>query len=165
MTFRLGRLRSEEYFLGILGVGLLWMLFAGEWLKSDIPGGIPLSGWETLGILRWLLLTVALLAIGIVPATAARRSAATALAFDVFLVVLAGIGLVTVGLDLVWPPDVLGATGTAAAGGILGCVLLGLISATALMSLRNESRGNKPDPSAPVIDADQVAQDPSSAGQ
>jgi hypothetical protein len=165
MSFRFGRLRSEEYFLGILGVGLLWMLFVAEWLKSDIPGGIPLSGWETLGILRWLLLAIALLAIGIVPATAARRSASTALAFDVFVVVLAGIGFVTAALDLVWPPDVLGATGTAAAGGILGCVLLGLISATAVMSLRNESRGNKPDPSPPVIDADQVAQYPSSAGQ
>ncbi|MEI7888873.1 MAG: hypothetical protein WCI34_01065 [Actinomycetes bacterium] len=165
MSFRLGRLRSEDYFLGILGAGLLWVLFAGDWLKSDLPHMTPLSGWETLGIVRWLLLAVALLAVGVVPATAARRSASTALAFDVFLIVLAGLGFVIVLLNLIWPPDVLGATGVVVRGGLLGCALVGLIAATALMGLRNESRGNNPDPSAPVIDADQAAHDAHSPGQ
>jgi hypothetical protein len=83
----IARLRFSEWLAGASAVALIVFLFALDWYN----GSPPLSGWQALPTLRWLLLAVAALVIVTVLAQALARGPGLSAALDVVSLVVAGI--------------------------------------------------------------------------
>ena len=143
-----GRLRPADIFSGVLGVLLVIALFAVPISES---GGQELLLWESMRILRWLVLGFALLSISI-PVLVVVRSTATAAIAAAIVILLTSLPLLVlvVAHQLIAPPDVTGSNGTPTAIGMSIGLLIIAIVGSAYLTLRDESRGIKPSAGAPV---------------
>jgi hypothetical protein len=87
MPAPIARLRFSEWLAAAAAVGLLVFLFALDWYN----GSPPISGWQALPALRWLLLATAALVIVTVLAQALAREPALSVALDVVSLVVTAI--------------------------------------------------------------------------
>src|SRR4051794_24341868 len=95
------RLRPADWLTGVSGLALLLVLWAPWYAVSG--GG--LSGWGGFALIDlWLALT-ALLAIAVVPVTAARDTTAVPVALDVVCATVATLALLLVVIRLVFVPE------------------------------------------------------------
>lgn len=144
----IGRIRPADATLGLLGLFLLWATLELPIVEFD---GAARTAWEALSVIRWLLLAVALVAICIPLVTVVRRTATVALALSVLASWLAPLVLALTTLRLVlFAPAVAGVEGSPTGGAIVidaGLVLIGL---SLLWAMRDERRGLRPGPGAPV---------------
>jgi hypothetical protein len=130
MGFDPARLRRGELLAGAGAVLLAVFMLAGKWYGH---GSHARTGWESLTVLRWLLVVTIALAFALLLAQAARRSPAIPVTLSLFVSVLGLISvLALVYRVLISPP----------AHELLGA-FLGLISALGLayggyLSLREE---------------------------
>jgi hypothetical protein len=89
MELEPSRLRRGEAIAGVSGLVLLASLLLLPWYGTSSPGpSISATGWNSLSILRWLILLDALTAIGLAFFQAARRAPALPVTFSVVSMVL-----------------------------------------------------------------------------
>jgi hypothetical protein len=152
MSFRLARVRSPEWALGVVSVALLVVLFGLRWYgyRDDVAPGlrglddqVGANGWESLTVLGPLTAVVAVLGLAIWVAQATRGAPALPVALVVVELALALI--LVVGLIvrvLIDPPSVtLPGSGAGNAiepelGAYLGLALAILAALAAYASLR-----------------------------
>ncbi|MEI6447074.1 MAG: hypothetical protein WCO96_04230 [Actinomycetes bacterium] len=143
---RLGRLRWSEVAILTVSIGLTVDLFAVDWFRPE-SGGAAERGLDS-DLFGVLVAVVAGLGFVAVLQTAMRRAATGGLAAHVALAVACPLVLL---VGLVSASG--GGDGLETASGVwlalLGtCLLFGL----AVVALRDESRGFKPDPGATVLE-------------
>ena len=144
----IGRLRIADIVLGLLGL----LLAAGVVRLNVFTGqGGDLTVWDTLPVLRWVLLGCALLAVLDPIFVVTRRTATAGLFVEVlmFLVSLP-VMLFCVLRVLVFTPD---RDGQALSATLSGGLLAGLtlcVFISAVWAMRDESRGLSPAPGAEI---------------
>jgi hypothetical protein len=103
MAFNLRRLRAGEYLTAVGVAAMLVALFVVPWSAagSGAAVGAPRDGWNALGALRWMLLIVVAVGLGLVVAQARFRAPAIPACLDTVSMALAAIAVVWVIIDVV----------------------------------------------------------------
>ena len=142
------RLRRGEIIATVSAVVLVALVFLVPWFSFANPGGghTDADAWNSLPVLRWLILVTAVMGLleGYLQAT--RSAPALPVALDVPLVTLGAI--TTVALLI----RVLTGEGSPLVGGVLGLVAIAVLTVGAFMSLRQEDGWdpNQPTPEHPI---------------
>lgn len=146
MDFRASRLRSGEIIAATAAVILLADLLALSWYSFSGAPGASATGWQTLTVLRWLILLTVAAALALAWVQATRRAPALPSSLSAITTVLGTISTLT----LIWRvlislpgPDGRSPGIGADAGAYIGLVTALVLSAGALWSLREE---DPPDP-------------------
>jgi hypothetical protein len=130
MDFEPARLRRGELLAGVGGVLLLVFLLAGKWYGN---GSQARTGWESLTVLRWLLVVTIAAAFALVFTQVTRRSPAVPVTLSLVVLVLGVISVLALIYRVLINPPAHEQAGA----------YLGLLSAIALayggyLSLREE---------------------------
>jgi peptidoglycan/LPS O-acetylase OafA/YrhL len=145
---RVSRLRRGEIITTLSAVVLVVLVFAVPWFSFANPGGghTHANAWTSLPVLRWPILVTAALGLLLGWLQATRPAPALPVALDVPLVILAAI--TTLALLI----RVLTGEGSPLVGGVLGLVAVAVLTAGAVMSLRQEDGWdpNRPTPEHPI---------------
>ena len=142
------RLRRGEIIATVSAVVLAVLVFLVPWFSFATSGGghTHADAWNSLPVLRWLILATAVMGLleGYLQAT--RSAPAMPVALDVPLVTLGAI--TTVALLI----RVLTGEGSPLAGAVLGLVATAVLTAGAFLSLRQEAgwNPNPPTPEHPI---------------
>jgi hypothetical protein len=139
------RLRRGEIIVTVSAAVLVALVFLVPWFSFPNPGGghTHANAWNSLPVLKWLILVTAVLGLleGYLQAT--RSAPALPVALDMPLVTLGAITTVALLIRLVT------GEGSPLAGGVLGLVATAVLTAGAFMSLRQED-GWEPGPDHPI---------------
>ena len=121
-------LRTGEKIAGAAGVALLLIMFILDWFTVD-AGGFSFGGnaWDTMELIRFILLLAALAGIGLAASSAAQAQVNMPVALSALAAGLGGLGAVLVLFRIISPPD--GGVGDAIDVGRGIGVFLGLIAA------------------------------------
>jgi hypothetical protein len=157
----MGRLRIIDILLAVAGAALMHGVFNFDWFEASAGGGE--TAFSSMPVTAVVMLAVGLLGLLAAVATVARRTPTLSLALDTAVIVLSLPGLILCLIHDLQAPDVAGQSGALAPGGWLGTGLVAAAGLLALLALRSESRGLKPDPSPPVISMGRPS--PSNDGQ
>ena len=153
----IGRLRPADLLLGIAGTALFWALFELPVVKF---AGVEQTAWESLAIIRWLVLAVAGVAVEIPIAVVVRRTATAALALSAleFWISILALAVLIFRLLLVLP-SLSGVDGEPMPGAAALLAIVIVVGVGLFLSLKDERRGLRAGPGAPVIRIDSPAVD------
>jgi hypothetical protein len=125
------RLRRGEQIAGVSGIALLLIMFIFDWFTVEAAGGLGPSfggnAWDTMEIIRFILLITALAAIALAVVSATQSKVDMPVALSA---ITAGLGILSVVLiifRIISPPD--GGVGDLIDVGRAIGVFLGLIAA------------------------------------
>lgn len=155
----LRRLRASDWLAALSGAALIGLLWApwyrafalppgsvvssgGGWTAySRIPHVASFNGWEAMAVNDFIFLLAGLLGIWLAVATAMSSTQAVPVAAAVFASLIGMLASLLAVVRLIWPPD-LGPGPTARQGGVyLAMDAAIVLTVAALMSVRDERRG------------------------
>ena len=153
----LARLRFGDWVMGIGGVAVLAVMFM-DWYEPTVNGnpvlfhgrGLEHNAWQAFAVNDVILAATAGLAIVAAVLTAFQPTAAVPLALSVLTSIVSILALLLVALRVIWPPALADGdvfeTGRLT-GAWLGLVAIAVLTAGALVSIRDE---RLPEPEHPV---------------
>ncbi|HEX6457658.1 MAG TPA: hypothetical protein VF032_01970 [Thermoleophilaceae bacterium] len=145
----LRRLRASDWLAGVAGAALIGLLWAPWYQGSEgayfsrAPGrvGYTLNAWQSMAVNDVIFCIAGLLGIWLLIATATSSTQAMPIAATVFASLIGLLASVLAVVRLIWPPDLgPGPTGRAAGVWLGAAAAIGL-TASALVSMRDERRG------------------------
>jgi hypothetical protein len=122
-------LRTGEKIAGVSGVLLILIMFIFDWFSADVGLGVEVGGnaWDTMEVIRWLLLLTAIAAIALAVVSATQSQVNMPVALSALTAGLGALSVLFVIIRIISPPDG-GAGDLIDVGRSIG-VFLGLIAA------------------------------------
>lgn len=101
------RLRTGEKIAGASGIALLLIMFIFDWFSVDVGGGASFGGnaWDTMDLIRWLLLLTSLAAIALAATSASSTQVNLPVALSAIVAGLGALSVLFVLIRIISPPD------------------------------------------------------------